>query len=59
MNDSSVINAIEADSTTLDTLDCWKTYPTMKEAIDAGWKPGQSFSFIAKNVRGQKVNIGI
>jgi hypothetical protein len=27
----------------------------MKEAIDAGWKPGQSFSFQAKNCKGQKV----
>jgi hypothetical protein len=33
----------------------WKSYPTMKEAIEAGWQPGQSFSFLAKNVRGQKV----
>lgn len=28
-------------------------FDTMKEAIDAGWKPGQSFSFVAKNVKGQ------
>lgn len=33
----------------------WMTYPTIKEAVNAGWKPGQSFSFIAKNVQGQKV----
>lgn len=33
----------------------WTTYETMKEAIDAGWQPGQSFSFVAKNVKGQKV----
>eukprot|EP00980_Cylindrotheca_fusiformis_P016755 scaffold5048_cov121-Cylindrotheca_fusiformis.AAC.6 len=33
----------------------WQTYETMKEAIDAGWKPGQSFSFVAKHVKGQKV----
>ena len=33
----------------------WTTYETMKEAIDSGWKPGQSFSFVAKNVKGQKV----
>jgi len=24
-------------------------------AIDAGWKPGQSFSFVAKNVKGQQL----
>jgi len=28
----------------------------MKEALSAGWKPGQSFSFVAKNINGQKVN---
>jgi hypothetical protein len=33
----------------------WRTFETMKEAIDAGWKPGQSFSFLAKDVKGQKV----
>lgn len=33
----------------------WITFDTMKEAIDAGWKPGQSFSFIATNVKGQKL----
>jgi hypothetical protein len=35
--------------------DVWRTYETMKDAVDAGWKPGQSFSFLAKNVKGQKV----
>merc|ERR1712127_562213 len=38
--------------------DVWLTFPTMKEAIDAGWKPGQSFSFISKNVKGQKIEVG-
>jgi hypothetical protein len=33
----------------------WSTFETMKEAINAGWKPGQSFSFVAKNAKGQKV----
>merc|ERR1719469_1701357 len=33
----------------------WLTFETMKEAIDAGWKPGQTFSFIARNVKGQKL----
>ena len=33
----------------------WLTFETMKEAIDGGWEPGQSFSFIARNVKGQKV----
>eukprot|EP00560_Eucampia_antarctica_P002286 CAMPEP_0197833068 /NCGR_PEP_ID=MMETSP1437-20131217/17560_1 /TAXON_ID=49252 ORGANISM="Eucampia antarctica, Strain CCMP1452" /NCGR_SAMPLE_ID=MMETSP1437 /ASSEMBLY_ACC=CAM_ASM_001096 /LENGTH=228 /DNA_ID=CAMNT_0043436859 /DNA_START=165 /DNA_END=851 /DNA_ORIENTATION=- len=32
----------------------WETFETMKEAIDAGWKPGQSFSFVAKSINGQK-----
>jgi len=33
----------------------WRSFEDMKGAIDAGWKPGQSFSFVAKNVKGQKV----
>ena len=32
----------------------WRTFETMKEAIDAGWQPGQSFSFMATKVSGQK-----
>lgn len=34
----------------------WVTYESMKEAISAGWKPGQSFSFIARNVKGQQLD---
>jgi len=30
-------------------------FATMKETIDAGWKPGQSFSFVAQKVKGQKL----
>ena len=33
----------------------WLTFETMKEAVDAGWRPGQSFSFVAVDVKGQKV----
>ncbi|KAL9181514.1 hypothetical protein ACHAXT_010319 [Thalassiosira profunda] len=33
----------------------WETYDTMKEALKGGWEPGQSFSFVAKNCKGQKV----
>lgn len=33
----------------------WLTFETMKEAIDAGWKPGQSFSFVAHDCKGQLV----
>lgn len=33
----------------------WRSFETMKEAINAGWRPGQSFSFVAVGVRGQKV----
>jgi hypothetical protein len=33
----------------------WKSFATMKEALDAGWQPGQSFSFVAQNVKGQKL----
>jgi hypothetical protein len=44
----AAINEVPISST-------WTTYATMKEAIDIGkWQPGQSFSFCAKQVRGQK-----
>eukprot|EP00978_Attheya_sp_CCMP212_P039815 scaffold210929_cov50-Attheya_sp.AAC.1 len=33
----------------------WVSFETMKEAIDFGWKPGQSFSFVATNVKGQQL----
>jgi len=33
----------------------WLTFSTMKEAVAAGWNPGQSFSFISTNVKGQKL----
>jgi hypothetical protein len=33
----------------------WLTFDTFKEAISAGWSPGQTFSFIARNVKGQKL----
>lgn len=33
----------------------WETFDTMKEALGAGWEPGQSFSFVATNCKGQKV----
>jgi hypothetical protein len=37
------------------TIIPWETYSTMKDALTAGWEPGQSFSFLAKNCKGQKV----
>jgi hypothetical protein len=33
----------------------WLTFDSMKAAIDAGWRPGQSFSFVAKQVKGQQL----
>lgn len=33
----------------------WQSFETMDLAINAGWAPGQSFSFVATNVKGQKV----
>ena len=40
-----------------DSVAAWKSFATMKEAIDAGWRPGQSFSFLADGIKGQKVKI--
>lgn len=51
--------ASSVDANTQDPVETgpasWRTFDTMKEAIDAGWKPGQSFSFLAKDVKGQQV----
>ena len=33
----------------------WQFFESMDKAINAGWAPGQSFSFIATNIKGQKV----
>lgn len=33
----------------------WQFFESMDKAIKAGWSPGQSFSFVATNVKGQKV----
>jgi len=33
----------------------WRSFETMRQAINAGWRPGQSFSFVARDVKGQKV----
>lgn len=33
----------------------WETFDTMQEALKAGWEPGQSFSFVATNCRGQQI----
>jgi hypothetical protein len=43
------------DTAPLDEIPQWASFATMKEAISAGWRPGQSFSFVARNVKGQKV----
>lgn len=34
----------------------WLVFDTMKEAIAGGWKPGESFSFVASNVKGQQLS---
>jgi FKBP-type peptidyl-prolyl cis-trans isomerase (trigger factor) len=44
---------VEEDSVPSDEIPQWASFPTMKEAISAGWRPGQSFSFVAKNCKGQ------
>ena len=33
----------------------WLSFDSMKAAIDAGWRPGQSFSFVARQVKGQQL----
>jgi hypothetical protein len=46
----------QTDGPAIANDDEWMTYATIKEAIQAGWRPGQSFSFVGTNVKGQKVN---
>jgi hypothetical protein len=56
---SAAETAVDDEASSTDDDDAmvqWRTFSTMKEAIDVGgWKPGTSFSFVAKNVKGQKV----
>jgi len=33
----------------------WQFFESMDKAIKGGWGPGQSFSFVATNVKGQSV----
>lgn len=48
--------AVDADSKDAEEdVPQWLTFDTFKEAISAGWTPGQTFSFIARNVKGQKL----
>jgi len=48
--------SVEADTVVVAEEESkWVTVDTLKEAINAGWKPGQTFSFIATNVKGQKL----
>mmetsp|Transcript_26378 Transcript_26378/g.58073 ORF Transcript_26378/g.58073 Transcript_26378/m.58073 type:complete len:270 (-) Transcript_26378:827-1636(-) len=39
----------------VDTEPEWRYFESMDKAIKAGWAPGQSFSFVATNVKGQNV----
>lgn len=33
----------------------WRTFDNMQAALAGGWQPGQSFSFVARKVKGQQV----
>jgi len=50
-------NNTDEQATTPEVVEApsWRNFETMKEALDAGWKPGQSFSFVAKCAKGQKI----
>ena len=48
--------AVVDEETTASSEPEWKKFDSMKDAIQVGrWSPGTSFSFIARNVRGQQV----
>jgi Bacterial trigger factor protein (TF) len=55
-NKKGVEEIIEVDPPVEEPV--WKSYDTMKAAIDGGWQPGQSFSFVSQKVKGQKVAAG-
>jgi hypothetical protein len=48
-------NSVDDNDMTTTSTSGWLEFDTMKEAIDAGWRPGQSFSFFAEKCKGQKV----
>mmetsp|Transcript_57470 Transcript_57470/g.140261 ORF Transcript_57470/g.140261 Transcript_57470/m.140261 type:complete len:282 (-) Transcript_57470:945-1790(-) len=53
-SDADKMENAEDSKTTTDEPE-WIRCDNLDEAITAGWKPGQPFNFVAKNVRGQKV----
>lgn len=51
-----VTNTAEVLEEEVDTPPAWQKFDTLQEALKGGWEPGQSFSFVAKNCKGQKVD---
>jgi hypothetical protein len=51
-------NAAQEAESPIENAKTWITFTNMKGAIDAGWRPGQSFSFVARNVKGQLLDQG-
>ena len=52
-----VANTTEVLEEEIDTPPpAWQQFDTMQQALKGGWEPGQSFSFVAKNCKGQKVD---
>ena len=51
----AAVAAEESDAAAPGETNAWRNFETMKEALDAGWTPGQSFSFVALKVTGQLV----
>ena len=51
----AAVAAVESDAAAPGETNAWRNFETMKEALDAGWTPGQSFSFVALKVTGQLV----
>lgn len=43
------------NGTTVSNESTWRSFATMKDALNAGWCPGQSFSFVARKVTGQEI----
>jgi hypothetical protein len=46
---------VQVQAEVVSTEPQWQFFESMDKAIQAGWAPGQSFSFVATNAKGQRV----
>jgi hypothetical protein len=55
-DESADVQLVQAEIVSTESAEPeWLNFESMDKAIKGGWAPGQSFSFVATNVKGQKV----